>query len=178
MTQELPGFDPAAATLEQREAAEEIQRDRNLAGQPLGAIWQSLMPSPGAARRIARVGAHCRFDSVLTAHQREVAILAAACALDFEYEARYHQTYAANLGVAAGVIADTMAGRLAQLPDEFRFVAELARCVALGAPADGALATARARLGERGAVDLVATAAYYAMLHRISGALLPPAPPA
>lgn len=178
MTQDLPGFDPATATPEQRAAAEEIQHDRNLTGQPLGAIWRSLMPSPGAARRIARVGAHCRFDSVLSAHQREVAILAAACALAFEYEARYHETFAADLGVPAAVIADTMAGHLDRLPDEFRFVAELARCVALGAPTAAALDTARTRLGERGAVDLVATAAYYTMLHRISGALLPPAPPA
>lgn len=133
------------------------------------------MPSPGAARRIARVGAHCRFDSVLTAHQREVAILAAACALGFEYEARYHQTFAADLGVPAPVISDTMAGRFDELPGEFRGIAALAREVALGSPTASALATARTSLGERGLVDLVATAGYYTMLHRISAALLPPA---
>ena len=173
MAKTLPVFNLDQATPEQREAAMEIQQDRNLAGQPLGAIWSSLMPSPNAARRIARVGAHCRFNSVLTEHQREVAILAAACPMGFAYEATYHETYAANLGVPREVIADVMAGRLEALPAEFRVVAQLSRAVAMGEPSDEALAAVRSQLGERAAIDLVATAAYYTMLQRISGALLP-----
>ena len=173
MATTLPAFDLDKATPEQREAAMEIQQDRNLTGQPLGAIWSSLMESPNAARRIARVGAHCRFNSVLTEHQREVAILAAACPMGFEYEATYHETYAANLGVPREVIAAVMAGRLDTLPDEFRRVAQLSRAVAMGEPTAEALAAVRQQLGERAAIDLVATAAYYTMLQRISATLLP-----
>ncbi len=173
MANPLPAFDLDKATPEQREAALEIQQDRNLAGQPLGAIWSSLMPSPNAARRIARVGAHCRFQSVLTEHQREVAILAAACPMGFEYEAKYHETYAANLGVPREVIAAVMAGHLDSLPGEFRVVAQLSRAVAMGEPTAVALAAVRQQLGDRAAIDLVTTAAYYTMLQRISATLLP-----
>ena len=173
MATTLPTFDLDKATPEQREAALEIQQDRNLAGQPLGAIWSSLMDSPNAARRIARVGAHCRFQSVLTEHQREVAILAAACPMGFEYEASYHRTFAANLGVPPQVIEDVMAGRLDTLPAEFRAVAQLSRAVAMGEPTAAALAAVRQQLGDRAAIDLVATAGYYTMLQRISATLLP-----
>jgi len=175
MAATVPAFDIDKASEAQRAAAQEIQQDRNQAGQPLGAIWSCMMDSPGAARRIARVGAHCRFDSALSEQQREVAILAAAYAIGFDLESSYHEQYAARLGVPAPVLAALKQGNFHALPPDMRCIAELSRAVASGFGADSRsapLAAVRKQFSPQTAVDVVTIAGYYVMLHRVSQTLM------
>lgn len=168
-----PAFDINTATPAQREAAEEIQRDRNMLGQPLSPMWTSMIASPGALRRIAKVGAHCRFDSALTPLQREVAILAAVHVLRFEAEITVHEQLGAKLGLSADVLKAIAQARFDDVPQELRCIAQLTHAIATGtAPTAAPLAAARAQLGEQTAVDIVTIAGYYVMLYRVSHTLM------
>ncbi len=168
-----PAFDINQATPAQREAAEEVQRDRNILGQPLSPMWASIIASPGALRRIAKVGAHCRFDSALTPLQREVAILATAHVLRFEAEITVHEQLGTKLGLTPEVLAAIKQARFDGVPEELRCIARLSHAVATGTvPTAEPLAAARAHLGAQTAVDIVTIAGYYVMLYRVSHTLM------
>lgn len=168
-----PVFDINQATPAQREAAEEVQRDRNMLGQPLSPMWASIIASPGALRRIAKLGAHCRFDSALTPLQREVAILGAVHVLRFEAEITVHEQLGAKLGLSAEVLKAIGQAHFDQVPQELRCIAQLTHAIATGtAPTAAPLAAARAQFGEQTAVDIVTIAGYYVMLYRVSHTLM------
>lgn len=169
----MAAFDMGKATPAQREAIEEIHKDRGIAaGQPVSPLWASMLASAGATRRIAKLGAHCRFDSALKELQREVVILAAVHPLRFEAEIKVHAEIAARLGLAADALKALEASRFDALPAELRPLAELSFAVATGSGKTAApLAAVRSQAGEQAAVDAVATAGYYVMLFRVSQAL-------
>ena len=69
------------------------------------------MNYPALAERFAELGKLLRFDGVLRADVRELAILTVARELRVAYEWETHQENAARAGLSATLIADALAGR-------------------------------------------------------------------
>ncbi len=165
-------YDPSRATSKQREVAAEIMQDRLAPGQPLTALWSSLMSSPDLARYVAKVGAYCRFHSALTEKQREVVTLTTTYAIGFDYESRAHEKISLKVGLDEAVIAALRQGDRSALSAEWRNIADLAHAVAAGEPSADLLNVVREELGDQGTIDLVGICAYYAMLQRFSKTLI------
>ncbi len=74
-------------------------------------LFRSLMNYPALAERFADFGKLLRFDGVLRADVRELAILTVARDLRVAYEWETHQENARRAGLSAALIADVRAGR-------------------------------------------------------------------
>jgi 4-carboxymuconolactone decarboxylase len=74
-------------------------------------LFRSLMNYPELAERFADFGKLLRFDGVLRADVRELAILTLARDLRVAYEWETHQEHAQRAGLSATLIADVLAGR-------------------------------------------------------------------
>jgi 4-carboxymuconolactone decarboxylase len=74
-------------------------------------LFRSLMNYPELAERFADFGKLLRFDGVLRADVRELAILTVARDLRVAYEWETHQETAARAGLSAPLIAEVLAGR-------------------------------------------------------------------
>ena len=127
--------------------------------------FAALLHSPLLADRTAELGAYIRFDSALSAVDRELAILAVARVFDCQFEWAYHVREARKAGVRAEAIAAIRErrapGALAEGAAIVRYVSEL---LVDHRTDDATVAALRARLGVQGVVDLTATIGYYAML--------------
>jgi 4-carboxymuconolactone decarboxylase len=73
-------------------------------------LFRSLMNYPALAERFAEFGKLLRFDGVLRADVRELAILTVARDLRVAYEWETHQENARKAGLSATLIADVLAG--------------------------------------------------------------------
>jgi 4-carboxymuconolactone decarboxylase len=73
-------------------------------------LFRSLMNYPALAERFAEFGKLLRFDGVLQADVRELAILTVARDLRVAYEWETHQENAHQAGLSASLIADMLAG--------------------------------------------------------------------
>ncbi len=125
-----------------------------------------LLNSPEVAGRAAHLGAYIRFESTLTAAQRELAIITTAREFDCGFEWAAHATLARNAGVrdaAIQVVAD--GGDLSELTDDEALIVgygrELLRDKRVLSRMFDAAKTA---FGEQGVTELTATFGYYAML--------------
>ena len=128
--------------------------------------FAALLHSPVLADRTAELGAYIRFDSALSAADRELVILSVARVFDCHFEWAYHVREARKAGVSAQVIA---AIRERKAPDgltenEAEIVRYVNQLLVTHRTDDGTVATLRARLGVQGVVELTATIGYYAML--------------
>jgi len=74
-------------------------------------LFRSLMNHPALAERFAALGTLLRFDGVLRADVRELAILTVARDLRVAYEWETHQENAERAGLSATLIGDVLAGR-------------------------------------------------------------------
>lgn len=74
-------------------------------------LFRSLMNYPALAERFAEFGKLLRFDGVLRADVRELAILTVARDLRVAYEWETHQENAGRAGLSAALIADVLANR-------------------------------------------------------------------
>lgn len=74
-------------------------------------LFRSLMNYPELAQRFAELGKLLRFDGVLRADVRELAILTVARDLRVAYEWVTHQENAARAGLSPALIADVLAGK-------------------------------------------------------------------
>jgi 4-carboxymuconolactone decarboxylase len=74
-------------------------------------LFRSLMNYPALAERFAEFGKLLRFDGVLRADVRELAILTVARELRVAYEWETHQENARKAGLSAPLIADILAGK-------------------------------------------------------------------
>jgi 4-carboxymuconolactone decarboxylase len=74
-------------------------------------LFRSLMNYPALAERFADFGKLLRFDGVLGADVRELAILTVARDLRVAYEWETHQENARAAGLSASLIADVLAAR-------------------------------------------------------------------
>jgi 4-carboxymuconolactone decarboxylase len=83
-------------------------------------LFRSLMNYPALAERFADFGKLLRFDGVLRADVRELAILMVARDLRVAYEWETHQENARRAGLSAALLADVLAGR--ELSGELLYV--------------------------------------------------------
>ena len=128
--------------------------------------FAALLHSPVLADRTAELGAHIRFDSALSAADRELVILSVARVFDCHFEWAYHVREARKAGVSAQTIA---AIRERKAPDgltedEAEIVRYVSQLLVTHRTDDETVGALRARLGLQGVVELTATIGYYAML--------------
>jgi 4-carboxymuconolactone decarboxylase len=74
-------------------------------------LFRSLMNYPALAERFAELGKLLRFEGVLRADVRELAILTVARDLRIAYEWETHQENATRAGLSASLIAGVLAGQ-------------------------------------------------------------------
>ena len=125
-----------------------------------------LLNSPEIAGRAAHLGAYIRFESTLTAAQRELAIITAAREFDCAYEWGAHEPMARDSGVReAAIEAVANRGELAELTAEEAMIVGYGReLLRERRVSDETFAAAKAALGEQGVTELTATIGYYGML--------------
>ena len=90
-------------------------------------LFRSLMNYPALAERFAEFGKLLRFDGILRADVRELAILTVSRDLRVAYEWETHQENAARAGLSATLIADVLAGRVLSAEPLYEKVQALAR---------------------------------------------------
>lgn len=128
--------------------------------------FAALLHSPVLADRTAELGAYIRFDSGLSATDRELVILSVARVFDCHFEWAYHVREARKAGLSAQAIAAIRerrapAGLTTQEAEIVRYVSQL---LVTHRTDEATVAALRARLGVQGVVELTATIGYYAML--------------
>lgn len=147
---------------DQRHNYDLIAASRGQAGGPFAV----LLNSPETAGRIGHLGTYLRFQGVLPAADRELAIIATAREFDCSYEWAAHVRLAREASVRQEAV-DTVAHRraLTGLTEHeavvVRYCRELFRDHRVSAAAFDA---AKARFGVQGVTELTATMGYYAML--------------
>lgn len=154
---------PEARTEAQREAAAEVESG------PRGAVrgpFAVLLHSPEAFDRVQRLGGYLRYDSLLPADLRELAVLVTARAWNQDYEWRAHAPLAEQAGVDRFAIAEIERGaRPAALTrDQAAVYAFCAQLHATNRVDDTTFAEVRALLGEPALIDLCVICGYYALL--------------
>jgi 4-carboxymuconolactone decarboxylase len=148
---------------EQLSVYDEIAGSR---GGRVGGPFQVLLHSPEVARRAAIAGSYVRYQSVLPADVRELAIITAARANDCAYEWAAHETFARNAGVREqAIVAVKGGGGLADLPMvEAQVIGFIRDLLQTNRVSEDAFQAAMTRFGVQGLVELAATAGYYGML--------------
>ncbi len=162
-SERLPLSATESMTPQQRAAAQAL-----IAG-PRKGVYGPFLPllrSPVLLDRVAQVGEYLRFESVLAARIRELAICAVARHTGNQFEWIMHAPLAVKAGVAeAAVEALRVGARPRQLgPDEeatLDFARELLQTQGVSDPT---YAAAHAALGEQGVVELASLIGYFAMV--------------
>ncbi len=128
--------------------------------------FSALLNSPEIAGRAAHLGSYIRFESVLNADIRELAIITAAREFDCDYEWSAHVVLARDSGVREQAIqAVANRGPLDTLTDDEALVVRYGREMLGGKRvSDAAFRKAQERFGVKGVTELTATMGYYAML--------------
>ena len=159
----------------QREA-----RDAVISG-PRGVLQGPFIPmlrSPGLMNRAQQVGAFIRYESILPAALRELAILVTARFWDQAIEWRIHAPIARAEGLAADVIAALAADRRPDgMNDAEAAVHDYCRQLhETRTVNDETYDRALAALGDEALIDLTALCGYYAMLAMIMNVARTPLP--
>jgi 4-carboxymuconolactone decarboxylase len=128
-----------------------------------------LMHAPKLARRVEKLGEYLRFDSSLPPAIIELAILVTAHHWKCHYEWHYHARLAAQAGISAQAIECIRTGQAPVGLDAAASVAyDYCREVHLqGEPSQATFQAVAAEFGHQGALELLATNGYYAMLAMI-----------
>ena len=170
----LPPIAPEAWTEAQRREAQAM-----IAG-PRGAVLAPFIPlmrSPELMGHVQRLGEHLRYRSAIGVRLTELAILVTAHEWQQAVEWAIHAPIAEREGVAPEIIASIARGeRPAALADDEAAVYDV--CIELHrqrSVSDATWATAVARLGEPGVVDLIGINGYYALLAMVMNAARTPA---
>lgn len=169
----LPHYDVHNCSPEQFEALTEINAARGRAGRPMTPQFGMLLGAPEAARRIASLGAYCRYDSSLPDLVREAVTFAVASAKKSAYEADIHETFLRRLGASDDLIGALSTPREDRLPEDLLPAVSLALAMVRGEVVQCVMDRARAALGERSTLDVVVLTAYYVSLATIGAALTP-----
>jgi 4-carboxymuconolactone decarboxylase len=139
-----------------------IQASRGAVAGP----FQVLMPVPPLADRIAELGAYLRFNGILAAPERELAVLAVARELECQYEWSGHEAIARRDGTRPEAIEIVRArGALDGLTERERLVVTVVQTLIRDRRLpDSLFATARDTLGQAHLVELVAVIGFYTMI--------------
>lgn len=159
----MPPIPPEAQTQEQRDAALAFQEVR---GNAVFGPFVPLHRSPRLMLRFQAVGSYCRYENSLGLRLSEFIILMVARRHSQDVEWDIHAPIALASGVSPETVAGLREGRRppGMAPDEtlvFETLEEIWRSDRLS---DESYAAFLARFGERGLVDLVGTAGYYATI--------------
>jgi 4-carboxymuconolactone decarboxylase len=151
-----------ALPADQQPIFDTIAESRGRVGPP----FSVLLHSAEVAGRIAHLGAYLRFDSPISAQDRELAILTAAREADCSFEFAGHARLARDAGVRDAAIEAlrTRAGLEAFTAEEALIVGFSRELLREHRVEEGRYQTMRARLGDAGLVDLTALLGYYTML--------------
>jgi len=169
----LPHYDVHNCSQEQLEVLTEINAARGRAGRPMTPQFGMLLGAPEAARRIASLGAYCRYDSSLPDLMREAVTFAVASAMKSGYEADIHEIFLRRLGASDDLICALKTGAEDRLPDDVLPAVSLALAMVRGEVEERVTNRARAAIGERPTLDVVVLTAYYVSLATIGAALAP-----
>ncbi len=125
-----------------------------------------LLHSPETAGRIAALGTFIRFESSLPPAMRELAALTASVEMANAYEQTIHARDALQHGVAQATVDAVNARRPVKgaSADEALAIDAARALLNEHRLSDAAFEAARARLGDQGVIDLIATVGYYTML--------------
>ncbi|MBI2492477.1 MAG: carboxymuconolactone decarboxylase family protein [Candidatus Rokubacteria bacterium] len=128
--------------------------------------FTALLHRPELARRVSELGAWVRFESALAPADRELLILTVARTFDCRFEWAAHVPLARQAGVREEAIAalrDRRAPAGLTAP-EAALVGYVGQLLAKHRVDDATFAALRARLGDRGLVEVTASAGYYALI--------------
>lgn len=142
-------------------------------------LFRSLMNYPELAQRFAEFGTLLRFDGVLRADVRELAILTVSRELRAAYIWETHQENAARAGLGPECVADVLAGMDPAPHDElFPFVQELVQLFLRLSPIPQSLQDRLvAALSLPGFVQLSVVIGYYRMIAGLAAGFEFPLPP-
>jgi 4-carboxymuconolactone decarboxylase len=159
----LAPLDITTLTGEQKRVADAI-----VAG-PRGGLrgpFEPWLRSPGLAERGQLLGEYCRFESVLPADLRELAILLAGRHWKAQFEFWAHSRIGRDAGLADALIEAIRTGtRPTQMSEAEEIVYEfVTEYFATNRVADATYRRAVAELGEQGVVDLVGVVGYYGLV--------------
>lgn len=172
----FPPLAREAMTPEQKAVADTIASGPRKSGAGPFDAW---LRSPALADRLQKVGEYVRFQSSLPPRLSELAILIAGRHWGAAFEWASHYPLAREAGVPESVLADLGAGKVpAGMSDDEALVFDVATELRRdGTLCDATHARALTRLGERGIVDLIAIAGYYAIVClTLNVARVPPPP--
>jgi 4-carboxymuconolactone decarboxylase len=165
---------------DQQSAAQQdaAQRFKAVRGNAVFGPFVPLHRSPELMLRFQAVGSYCRYENSLGLRLSEFIILMVARRHSQDVEWDIHAPIARQAGVAAETIAGLREGRRPALmsPDEtlvFDTLEEIWRSDRLS---EESYAAFLARFGERGLVDLVGTAGYYATIAMMMNVARTPPP--
>jgi len=152
-----------AMTPAQREAAQA------LIDGPRKGVYGPFLPllrSPQLLDRVGKVGEYLRFESVLEARIRELAICAVSRHVSNQFEWTMHAPLAVKAGVAAATVGALRLGaRPKDLPADEETALDFAReLLTTHGVSDPTYAAALRAFGEQGVVDLSALIGYFAMV--------------
>lgn len=153
-----------------RDALPEEQRHiHDYLAQTRGAVrlpFSAVLNNAELTYRIAHLGSYIRFDSTLPERIREVAILAAAREVDARFEWAGHVRLAREIGVSDAVI-DAIANRTAPdgLDEDDALAVSVAQQLLRNHElSDESFAAAQSKYGDAGAIELIGTVGYYALM--------------
>jgi 4-carboxymuconolactone decarboxylase len=126
--------------------------------------YAAMLHRPELARAAADLGAVIRFQSGLSDHNRELAIVATAVERDCEFERNSHRPLAVEAGVGDATLAAVEERGPVADPDDAMIV-EFVRAVChSNAVNDGIGDEMTTRFGEEGFVELSVLVGYYSMM--------------
>ena len=174
----LPNYVERAAVPsdEMRDAYDRVAAQRNGA---VSGPYGVLLHSPELAVRAAALSNYARWQSDLTAVQREIAICAVARELDAAVMWAGHVRLGREAGVREEVI-ETIGRRgdtAALTEQEAEIVGFVRELMQTNRVSDGAFGALRERLGDRGIVDLTGLVGYYAFVGAVLNAFEIEPPP-
>ena len=128
--------------------------------------FNAMLHNPAIGSPLARLGEALRYEGLLPARGRELAILTVAAAYRSEFEWYAHAPIAEGLGIEAAVVAAIRSGRRPCLGDEAeQATVDVVRAVLGRADLDdAAYARAAALIGEPELVELTTLIGYYGIL--------------
>ena len=173
MSQRFKPLSQHDMSIDQQRVAEAV------ASGPRGGLrgpFPALLRSPDLADRVRHLGDYVRFESVVPAALRELAILLVARFWSAHYEWNAHRKHAVAAGLDPSVAdAIEMGKRPAKLSDDetlvYDFISELLRDKDIS---DRTFAAAEARFGERMLIELIGTAGYYGFVSLVLNAARTP----
>lgn len=125
--------------------------------------YAAMLHRPEVARAAADLGAVIRFQSTLSDHDRELAIVCTAVERDCAFEWESHRPLAVEAGVAEATLDAVADKGSVEDPDDARIV-DFVRSLCRSGDTDRVSDDVLARYDEAGLVELSALVGYYSMM--------------